>query len=667
MADLPPPPPGFTLDQSTARPPPPPGFKLDAGGIPAPPKGFTLDQSQPSFLHRVVSGIESIPGTIVRTASSMLHQSATDQVRYEDITRRKLASQPVSAADRAWADQHVVSIAGGMAGGQDIGVGPISEAIGAVAPKAAEVAGAAKTVTEGPQAVSGAEAPANPPARPETSARASPGAVAEEGPLSRPAALTKPRAFENQLSQLRGLETNDQLDALSAVQKLPEDYTPALDEKLNHHEENPSGVPLSTREQAIYDEHVRPIRDEANALSKDLSRITGVTPDTNDIYTPRYVAGRTRSYGEAIAQWMKGVEVRFGGAAARTMRKTVDAQKGRDFFIAEHPETGDRTLVYVAPDRQVYAFDGTPQIKPFGKLAGSTGPKTGAIVRSDSGNLRLAQATTKEIEAQAQTRYIKSVMANRLDNLAKLRSAVRNAKFIDDMKALPEFGDFFKPTDETAVPPVTDGRRWRRPNVPQFQNFYAGPKVADALDDFMRTSKDAEGINRAFQNIGRFMNGVMFLNPLPHERNILNWSLITRGLAGNIIHAPTTVRSLIRAFSEIHNGGPEYRAAIKAGLSLPYARIVANDLHPMLIKRLGAATTANPRLWNNIAVRWGYPSARAMLGRWATMPNRTMWASQDGATLQRLFALRARGIPLEQAIERTHKELPSYRVPGQVP
>ena len=47
MADAPPPPPGFTIDQpKAAPPPPPPGFQLDAQTPPPPPPGFVRDQPQ---------------------------------------------------------------------------------------------------------------------------------------------------------------------------------------------------------------------------------------------------------------------------------------------------------------------------------------------------------------------------------------------------------------------------------------------------------------------------------------------------------------------------------------------------------------------------------------------------------------------------------------------
>lgn len=486
-----------------------------------------------------------------------------------------------------------------------------------------------------------------------------------EGPLTKPPALDKPRHMEDQLFQLRNLETADRLDALTALKKLPEDYTPELDAKLYHYEEDPK-LPLAAREKAIYDEHVAPIRQEANALARDLEQVTGVKADVSDIYTPRYVAGRTRSYGEAIAQFMKGAEARFGGAATRTMRKTVDAQKGRDFFIAEHPETGERALVYVAPDRSVLAFDGSPQPKPFGRLAGSTGPRAGAIVKSEGGAYRLAQATTKEIEGQAQTRYIKSVMANRLDNLAKLRSAVRNAKYIDSLKADPAFPDFFKEAASTPVPPVTSGRQWRRPTLPQFQGYYVEPRLADAFDDFARTGADVEGINRAMQNVGRVMNAVMFINPKAHIDNVFNHMLIGRGLAGNIIHAPSVVRNLVKGAREVWSLGPEYRRALKAGLSLPYAKIVAGDVHAELLTRLGAEVAHSPRAWDRLATGMGYPSARHMLKRWSQVPNRVLWGAQDAMMMSRVLELKERGIPLERAIRQSESEIPNYRVPGQV-
>jgi hypothetical protein len=728
--DLPPPPAGFTLDAGFVPPPPgftldtpqdqrkrPAGEQVAA---PPPPPGFKIDAS-PGLLARAneaaKQGALALNRKIAETVAPLREGSAPEGSKPADTALSRVDPHPpVEEVDpkatferlkargaelkakgidpktdpeyRELARKQAVGIRQNLESAATIGapLGAIGRGVAGLVERAAPRGKAVKIEADAvknapdaaaapadksPSGASPVATTAGPPSGVEGPAPAPPAgfkldAHPTEGPLTEPPALDKPRRLEDQLFQLRNLETADRLDALTALKKLPEDYTPELDEKLYHHEENPAGVPLAAREKAIYDEHVAPIRQEANALAADLEKVTGVKADLNDIYTPRYVAGRTRSYGEAIAQFMKGVETRFGGAATRTMRKTIDAQKGRDFFIAEHPETGDRALVYVAPDRSVLAFDGTPQPKQFGRLAGTTGPRAGAIVKSESGAYRLAQATTKEIEAQAQTRYIKSVMANRLDNLAKLRSAVRNAKYIEDLKADPAFPDYFKDAASTPVPPVTNGRQWRRPTLPQFQGFYVEPRIADAFDDFARTGNDVEGINRALQSVGRVMNGVMFINPKAHIDNVFNHMLVGRGLAGNIIHAPSTVRNLVRGAREVWNIGPEYRRALKAGLSLPYAKIVAGDVHAELLKRLGAEVAHNARPWNSLAVSMGYPNAKMMVKRWSQVPNRVLWAAQDAMMMSRVLELKERGIPLERAIRQSESEIPNYRVPGQV-
>src|SRR6185437_10902665 len=110
---------------------------------------------------------------------------------------------------------------------------------------------------------------------------------------------------------------------------------------------------------------------------------------------------------------------------------------------------------------------------------------------------------------------------------------------------------------------------------------------------------------------------VMFINPKAHIDNVFNHMLVGRGLVGNIAHAPSVVRNLVRGAREVWNVGPEYRRALKAGLSLPYARIVAGDVHAELLKRLGAQAAANPRAWDRMAMGLGYPSAKLMLKRWS--------------------------------------------------
>ena len=108
-----------------------------------------------------------------------------------------------------------------------------------------------------------------------------------------------------------------------------------------------------------------------------------------DNHTPRYVSGRTRSFGEVLDKWKQGVESKFqGGAAARSMRQTVDAQKSRRFYKAVSPD-GEEVVVHVGKDGRISGFDGsgdnaTPDFAKFpaGQKLG-TGAKIKVSPRRD--------------------------------------------------------------------------------------------------------------------------------------------------------------------------------------------------------------------------------------------------------------------------------------------
>jgi len=504
--------------------------------------------------------------------------------------------------------------------------------------------------------------------------------IAPEGPLSRPAAVENPRELEDQLFQLGGNRTADAIEATQRLKELPPGVKPETWEKLYHHEEDPTGVPLTPEEQRLYDEHVAPIAKEADQLSRELEElgvpleehgktVEGSSPEERRGagYTPRYVAGRTRSLGETLERWKQGVEARFGvGGGARSLRKTVDAQKSRRFYNAVNPDTGEKTVVHVGTDGTVRAFDGSAKPRDLGQLVKGQKLAPGAKIRVGDDTWTLQGATTKEIEAAAATRYHKNLMANRLDNLLSLRRAVRNARFIKEMTESPAWGRVAVKAEGTSVPPKSGGRVWRRPKLPQFSQWYVEPRLADALDDFARDMSSNEGVEDALNKIGRVMNFFMFINPKAHIDNVLNHMMVDRGLVGNVIYAPRTIRNLLRATKSVLTADPEYVRALRAGMSLPYARFLSSDLHAQLIKSLGKAADANPKAWDRLASILKYRNAKEMLRRIGQAPSRTLWAASDIMAMSRLYDLKSRGMDIEHAFKTLEKGLPNYRVPGQI-
>src|SRR6185437_8983341 len=459
------------------------------------------------------------------------------------------------------------------------------------------------------------------------------------GPLTRAPALTKPRTFEDQLFQLEGNKVADRLDVMKALDQVPAGIKPETWEKLYHHEEDPKGVALTPEEQAIYDKHVAPLKAEGDQLAAMNA----------EGYTPRYVAGRTRSFGEVLDQWKQGVEARFGGAPGRSMRKTVDAQKSRRFWNAVNPETGDRTVVHVGTDGTVLGFDGSTDPVELGRFGKGQKLGDGAKIRVGGDTWRLDPATTKEIESVAQTRYQKNVLANRLDNLAKLRSAVRNAKFIDDMKASPDWDKIAVKVSDTATPPKTNGRAWRIPKMPQFRQFYMEPHLADALDDALGRQRDIEGLEGALDKAGNLIKGSIFWNPLPHMRNVANHYFVEKGLAGTLTSVPSTFRSLLKAARSVATQDQDYTRILRSGASLPYARFITRDVHKALIAKLGEDVAEHPAEWSRIASLAGKANPVELIRALYTTSNKALWEFGDILEVARVMELEGKGRSLEAA------------------
>lgn len=535
--------------------------------------------------------------------------------------------------------------------------------------------------------------------------------IGDGSALSKAPGLTEPRILEDQLFQLQQQGRADKLEVIKNLKDVPEGIPAETWEKLYHHEESPKTVALTPEEQALYDKHVKPIAAEADRLSVELERMgypvdkveTGArakkieaqqkeldeTPKAERLpssegYTPRYVAGRTRSFGEVLHQWKRGVEAKFGGAPGRSMRKTVDAQNSRRYYLAAD-SAGNKQVVYVAPGGDVIPFSVDTKtgksilekdLEPLGKVQGRLGP--GAKVKAGDEEFTLENATTKQIEDVATTRYHKNVLANRLDNLTKLRSAARNAKFIDAMKASPDWDKIAIKVDEAAeVPKGEDGREWRVPKGPlQFRGYYMEPRVADALEDFASGNRNLEGTVEGLDKAASVIKGSIFWWPLPHMLNTLDHYITAGGLVGNVKGiGSAAVRAfkgeardipLVKAIRAVATQNDDYMAALKAGASLPYAEIMTRDLHKALITKLGEAVKTEPKQMENISKAFGYVNPIAMIKGIYGASSKALWASTDAMNLAKIFAEQQGGKTLGQAIKSAEEHMPNYRIPGQV-
>lgn len=536
-------------------------------------------------------------------------------------------------------------------------------------PRPAEPAGAPKAEPAPDVAAEAPPAVAGPPAEP----GAPSSAIPKEGPLARPPALDEPKAFQEQLDTLESNLTADKLDVMDRLKKLP-DVPSSTWEKLYHYEEDPS-LPLTAEERALYDEHVAPIRAEADQLFTDLERTTGKDfsgtgfeeAEGSPNYTPRYRSGKTRSFGEMLDQWKKGVEVEFGGAPGRSMRKTVDAQRGRRFYNAESTDTGETALVYVAPNRKVIAFDGTGtggrplgEFKPGQKLA------PGSKVMVGNQTWKLADATTKEIEGAADVTYSKNLMANRLDNVQKLRSAVRNAEFIEGIKNSPDAASVMIPIKDNPVAPKTNGETWRTiKNLPQFRNYYVEPHFAEMLEDFAKSS-NLDGMTHGLEMASNFVRASIFWNPIPHSRNVANHYFASKGLVGNILDAGGTAKDLLNAVRDVSTQSPLYREMLRQGASMPYAKLMTRKLHETMLTKLGDAVVKDPTTYDKVAKAFGYANPVALIKGIYNGSATALWSLNDAFNVAAIRGEMRHGRSMESAIRETYKHMPSYRIGTRV-
>lgn len=495
-----------------------------------------------------------------------------------------------------------------------------------------------------------------------------------EGPLSRPAALKDVPEFENQLFQLRTNQIADRIDALKTVESLP-DVPPETWEKLYHYSEDKS-ILLTDHEQGLYDQYVKPLHEENAKLFQELdgkgyTEFSAEEKPGEAGYTPRYVQDRTRSLGEMLARAKQGLQSTFSPTSTRSLRSTVDAQKARRFYAIEQPGETEgaaptRSVVYINTDHHVIGFNEPGKPGKIGTFKDGQKVAAGSEVKVKGQTYQLKQATTKEIEASTNIKYNKNVIANELDQNVKLKSALRNAQYLEAVKSSPDFEKIATEVNKNAVPPTSDGRQWRTPKLIQFRNYYVEPKLADAMDDFAKEMGSPDGLAQGMLSIQRASNRLMFLNPLPHIENVFNHFMVDKGLVGNVTSIPSTLKSLYQAVGEVSNFGPKYMEALRTGMSMPYAQFMSEDLNSKLIAKMGYEIGMNPSYWSSISDKLGYANPIELFKRWSDASQHALWYANDVLTTSRMLQLQEKGLKVEDAIRQTEDLIPNYRVPSEI-
>ena len=481
----------------------------------------------------------------------------------------------------------------------------------------------------------GAEAPPVSPALPE---RPSKPMIAEQ---------------DDRFFRLRQGATADKAELSQKVQALPrEAKTPVMQEKLYRYMEGDPNVQLTPGEQAIYDQHIAPLKVEERALYEELKKTDLPTEDFDPEYAHRIVKGKAPQFdaleGDATMANPQG--------GTRSLPQSTSALKPRKYFVLED-EQGARRVVAIDKDEiAAVSKDGKPTPIPHTL----DGPGVGDALSVGGKKWTIKNARTSEIEANTNTEYYKNAMANTVDNVARLRATARAVHEVQRLKDSPEFAAYARPSFAKDIP-----SNWREPTMPLFRDWRMEPRLANVIDDFYGKRSPGDALDW-LAKVNRFAVGSLFWSPVPHGINAgahwvtaRGWDWITpKGVRSLVTDSAQAVRSVIAQ-------DEKYQRMLRDGSGLVYGGVANKDFYMKMMKRLGEDVKANPAKWDPIARALGVGPSDVVKMLYSGA-NKALWAVSDMFMMQRVMELERKGMSPREAIAEAEKHIPNYRIPPEV-
>lgn len=273
-------------------------------------------------------------------------------------------------------------------------------------------------------------------------------------------------------------------------------------------------------------------------------------------------------------------------------------------------------------------------------------------------------ALTSEIEDNTSLKYHKNAVVGNLKNYLELGRAERAADYLDNLKESKLFADMAvkigTPEYDKLVQKGTDSG-WSSSKLPQLRGYLFPNRIASAFDYYFD-----RGGPESLQKINTVLRNAIFFNPLIHTPNILVHWTVDRGLTQMLDPRSTMSTSLAKAWKATMTLDQNYLDVLDKGGNLLYADHKLGNFNEEMIKAAGMELQSNNGLLDKISKELGVLNPGKLVKAMYDFSSQVTWASNDIATLQRVFERQEHGMSLEDAIQETAKHIPNYRVPDQV-
>lgn len=274
-----------------------------------------------------------------------------------------------------------------------------------------------------------------------------------------------------------------------------------------------------------------------------------------------------------------------------------------------------------------------------------------------SGNSYIVdQATTKEIEANTDTRYYKDPLANYALAIERTARAVRANELLNQIKQSEMYKNALIKVGEGDIP--TDFKSTR---LDQFRGYMMEPHLAEAFDDLAKRSQGGLYVP-IYDEVNNLLISALVINPIMHFPNVaVGWGAATAaaGVKPELDFMDT--------FKQVMNKDPEYLKWVEHGAPMQYLRQTNAEFADAMLADVSADIKKDPSRYEEIAAVLGYANPIEWAKGLEHLSADATWVANDVMLFNALKTFqKANNSTYEKAIEEVTKRMADYRIPPRV-
>ncbi|MHC2257137.1 hypothetical protein ACVILK_006829 [Bradyrhizobium embrapense] len=465
------------------------------------------------------------------------------------------------------------------------------------------------------------------------------------------------RSLSDELYKVRKAKEQHVIDLQKWAASLPKELNnPKTLERIYFAREAGKIGQLDPHEQALYNQHLKPLFDENDRLFDQVSKLD---PDMlgPKIQDHIYRIGKGDSPERNILNPGESADPIEGTYALATRPRGT--MLDRKFVALESPE-GRRYVISLNHDGFTLWNNGQPM-----KVV-DPGFEYKNEYQLGHRDFTMKEATTPEIEEHARVAgggkpeyYHNAALSASAANL-DLGEIARHLQFLQDLKSNHEFLKHAKKPGEKAPDGYVETR------LQNFKGWKMDPQLAYVMDDFARPGINEPAINRLRQ-LSQAVTRAIFWMPTAHIRNVgehwfvergFRWVPGTGGYTSLALDGLKAIKSVVRQ-DELQ------KQLRESGAGTIYGGVISRSALDNLAKGFGEAVKKNPSRWDPIARQFGVGPSDLVKAVYKASSH-LLWAANDMFLTHSVLEHMRDGMSMQDAITKAERHIPNYRIPTTI-